>query len=124
MKKISLLATILLGATSLWAQQPTTMIMKTANGAVVRTNVNEVEKITFDDTTYNLNKNGYRILEADELCWPDDRLLPLFPTPSASLRSLDMKAAALKDEERVMFCTLQGLVNRTCPRIILYNHNE
>lgn len=124
MKKISLLATILLGATSLWAQQPTTMIMKTANGAVVRTNVNEVEKITFADTTYNLNKNGYRILEADELCWPDDRLLPLFPTPSASLRSLDMKAAALKDEERVMFCTLQGLVNRTCPRIILYNHNE
>ena len=59
MKKISLLATILLGVTSLWAQQPTTMIMKTANGAVVRTNVNEVEKITFADTTYNLNKNGY-----------------------------------------------------------------
>lgn len=124
MKKIFLLATFLLGAVQLMAQQPTTMIMKTTNGGVVRTDVNEVEKITFTDTLYNLNSTGYRILEANELCWPEDRLLPLFLPPQASVRSLDMRAASLSDEERVMFCTLQGIINRTRPRILLYNHNE
>lgn len=124
MRKILLLTTALLGATRLAAQQPATMITKTTNGAALRTEVDEVERITFADTTYNLNSAGYRILEADELCWPDDRLLPLFPAPAASLRSLDMSAASLSGEERVMFCALQGIINRTCPRILLYNHNE
>ena len=124
MKKILLLATALLGTVQLMAQQPTTMIMKTTNGAVFRTEVNEVEKITFSDTLYNLNSTGYRILEANELCWPEDRLLPLFLPPAPSVRSLDMSAAKLSDEERVMFCTLQGIINRTRPRILLYNHNE
>lgn len=124
MRKIFLLATTLLGAVRLMAQQPTTMITKLTNGAVVRTEVNEVEKITFADTTYNLNSSGNRILEANELCWPEDRLLPCFLPPAPSLRTLDMSAAGLSDEERVMFCTLQGIVNRTLPRILLYNHNE
>ena len=124
MRKIFLLATALLGAMQLMAQQHATMIMKLANGAVVRTGVNEVEKITFADTLYNVNSSGYRILEADELCWPDDRLLPHFLPPAPSIRSLDMNTAKLSDEERVMFCTLQGIVNRTRPRILLYNHNE
>ena len=124
MKKILLLATALLGTVQLMAQQPTTMIMKTTNGAVFRTEVNEVEKITFSDTLYYLNSTGYRILEANELCWPEDRLLPLFLPPAPSVRSLDMSAAKLSDEERVMFCTLQGIINRTRPRILLYNHNE
>ncbi len=124
MKKIFLLACILAGAAQSISQQPSTMIMKLTNGAVVRSDVSKVEKITFADTLYNLNANGYRILEADELCWPDDRLLPHFLPPSGSLRSLDMSAAKLSDEERIMFCTLQGIVNRTLPRIILYNHNE
>ena len=124
MKKLFLLATALLGAAHLTAQQPTTMLMKLTNGGLVRTDVNEVEKITFADTTYNLNSSGFRILEADELCWPEDRLLPLFLQPAPTIRSLDMNAAKLSDEERVMFCTLQGIVNRTRPRILLYNHNE
>ena len=124
MKKLFLLATALLGAAHLTAQQPTTMLMKLTNGGLVRTDVNEVEKITFADTTYNLNSSGFRILEADELCWPEDRLLPLFLQPAPTIRSLDMSAAKLSDEERVMFCTLQGIVNRTRPRILLYNHNE
>ena len=127
-RKVFLLATLLqfLPLGSLLMAQQTTMITKTTNGAVVRTDVNEVEKITFADATYNLNSAGYRILEADELCWPEDRLLPLFlpPTSRPAMRSLDMNAASLNDEERIMFCTLQGIVNRTCPRIILYNHNE
>ena len=124
MRKIFLLAIAILGAVQLMAQQPTTMIMKLANGAAIRTDVNEVEKITFADTIYNLNGSGDRILEADELCWPEDRLLPCFLPPASTVRSLDMSAAKLSDEERVMFCTLQGLVNRTRPRILLYNHNE
>lgn len=106
------------------AQQPATMITKLANGAVVRSDVSEVEKITFSDALFNLNSSGDRILEADELCWPDDRLLPFFLPPAATVRTLDMSAAKLSDEERVMFCTLQGIVNRTRPRILLYNHNE
>ena len=132
MKKIFLLAFALLilpfGGGKGWLIAQTTMIMKTTNGAVVRTDVNEVEKITFADTLYNLNSKGDRILESNELCWPEDRLLPLFLPPAVpptdSIKSLDMKAASLSDEERVMFCALQGLVNRTRPRILLYNHNE
>ena len=124
MKKIFLLATALLSTVQLMAQQPTTMITKLANGAVVRTDVNEVEKITFTDEEYNLNNSGDCILEADELCWPEDRLLPLFLPPASTIKTLDMNAASLNDEERVMFCALQGIVNRTRPRILLYNHNE
>ncbi len=124
MRKIFLLAIALLGAVQTIAQQPTTMIMKMTNGAVVRTDVNEVEKITFADTLFNLNSAGNRILEANELCWPEDRLLPFFLPPATPVRSLDMNTAKLSEAERVMFCTLQGIVNRTRPRILLYNHNE
>ena len=105
-------------------QQSTTMILNTTNGAAFRTDVNEVEKITFTDSLFNLNSTGYRILESNELCWPEDRLLPCFLAPVPTVRTLDMSAARLSDEERVMFCTLQGIVNRTRPRILLYNHNE
>ena len=124
MRLLLLLALAVLGAVQAIAQQPTTMIMKMNNGAVVRTDVNEVEKITFADTLFNLNSAGNRILEANELCWPEDRLLPFFLPPATPVRSLDMNTAKLSEAERVMFCTLQGIVNRTRPRILLYNHNE
>lgn len=124
MKKTCLLAATLLAVTQLMAQQNATMITKTVNGAVERTDISEIDRITFTDSTFNLNVNGYRILEADELTWPEDRLLPFFMAPASPLRSLDMSAAKLSGEERVMFCALQGLINRTRPRIILYNHNE
>ena len=124
MKKIFLLAACLLAPLQFMAQQPTTMITKLANGAVVRTDVDEVEKITFTDTTYNLNSSGYRILEANELCWPEDRLLPCFLPPAITVRTLDISVNTISNEERVMFCVLQGIVNRTLPRILLYNHNE
>ena len=55
MKKIFLLAVALMGAVSVTAQQSTTMLTKLVNGAVVRTDVSEVAKITFADTVYNLN---------------------------------------------------------------------
>ena len=106
------------------AQQSTTMLVKTTNGGVVRTNMSSVQKITFSEATYNLNSSGQRILEANELSWPEDRLLPLFLPPASTVKTLDMGAASLSDDERVMFCALQGIVNRTQPRILLYNHNE
>lgn len=124
MQKIFILATVLCAASQLWAQQPTTMILKTADGAVTRTDVSQVEKITFGEATFVLNSSGDRILEASEITWPDDRLLPCFLDPAATVRSLDMPAASLSDTERIMFCTLQGIINRTRPRILLYNHNE
>ena len=102
----------------------TTMVMKLTNGADIRTDVNDVEEMTFADTLFNFNSSGLRILEADDLCWTDDRLLPHFLPPAAPVRTLDMSAAKLSSEERVMFCTLQGIVNRSQPRILLYNHNE
>ena len=46
MKKIFLLAIIIMVSVQLMAQQSATMITKLTNGAVVRTDVNEVEKIT------------------------------------------------------------------------------
>jgi len=101
-----------------------TMFMKLNNGAVFRDDADEVAEISIADTTYNINSSGYRILESGDLCWPEDRLLPCFLIPAPTVRSLDMSAAKLSDEERVMFCTLQGIVNRTRPRILLYNHNE
>ena len=124
MKKILLLTTVFAGAIQLMAQQPATMIVNMKNGAAERTGVDEVKKITFADATYNRNSDGDRLLEADELTWPDDRLLPYLLPPAKSVKSLDMSAAGLTDQERVMFCTLQGIVNRTRPRILLYNHNE
>ena len=100
------------------------MLEKFNNGALFRNLVKEVEEVTISDTTYNFTSNGFRILEVNDLCWPEDRLLPIFLQPIATVRSLDMNAASLSGEERVMFCTLQGIVNRTRPRILLYNHNE
>jgi hypothetical protein len=109
---------------SLLTSDDTTMITRLTNGAIFRTGVNEIEEITFADTLYNLNSTGYRILEANEVCWPEDRLLPVFLPPVNSVRTLDMNVAKLSSEERIMFCTLQGIINRTRPRILLYNHNE
>lgn len=123
MKKIFLLSTLLLGSVQLMAQQPTTMFVKTSNGAVERTSLSDVQKITFTDSTFNTITGGYRILEANELVWPEDRLLPHFQAPT-TLQTLDMPALGLSDPERVMCCALQGLVNRTRPRILLYNHKE
>ena len=41
----------------------TTMVMKLTNGADIRTDVNDVEEMTFADTLFNFNSSGLRILE-------------------------------------------------------------
>lgn len=124
MKKIYILTAALMTTSLLWAQQPTQMILKTTNGDVVRTDISEVEKITFGEADYEVNASGDRIIDASELTWPDNHIMPLLLPPASSVKTLDMKAANLSDPERIMFCSLQGLINRTRPRIVLYNHNE
>lgn len=123
MKKILLLAAISLGATTVDAQQ-TTMLVHTTDGNITLHDVADVDRITFTDEEYKLNSDNDRILEYNEVSWPEDRLLPLFLAPASPVYTLDMSAAKLSDTERVMFCTLQGIVNRTRPRVLLYNHNE
>ena len=123
MKKIIAFAAIAWGCAHLSAQH-TTMYVHTTNGGITQADVADVDKITFTDAEYKVNADNDRILEANELSWPDDRLLPLFLPPARIVDALDMNTASLSSAERVMFCTLQGIVNRTRPRIILYNHNE
>lgn len=123
MKNLLMLATLTLGAFSLNAQN-TTMLVHTTNGNITLTDVADVDKITFEDAEYNLNDNNDRILEYNELTWPDDHLLPMFLPPAKSVRAFNMNDANLESQERLMFCTMQGIVNRTRPRVILYNHNE
>ena len=62
--------------------QGNTMYVHTTNGNIDETDVAEVEDITFVDTLYNLNASGDRILEYDQVCWPEDRLLPVFLPPA------------------------------------------
>ena len=123
MKNILVLVATAMGILGLSAQQ-TTMLVHTTDGDIILNDVADVEKITFADAEYNLNADNDRILECNELNWPENRLLPLFQTPVKVVNALDLNAAKLNDQERVMFCTLQGIVNRTRPRILLYNHNE
>lgn len=124
MRKIYATLALLPAAMQLMAQQPPTMIVNSTNGASSRTNVEEIDRITFSEASFNLNESGLRIIEANELTWPDDRLLPCFLPPAATVKTLDMNSASLSGEERVMFSTLQGIINRSQPRILLYNHNE
>lgn len=123
MRNILVLATVTLGTLSLNAQN-TTMFVHTTDGNVTPTDIAKVDKITFTDAEYDLNADKDRILEYNELNWPEDRLLPLFLPPASIVRAFDMNEAKLNEQERVMFCVMQGIVNRTRPRILLYNHNE
>ncbi len=58
------------------------------------------------------------------LCWPEGQVIPHFSTPSSLLDGLDMDKAELPDEERVMFTSLQGLVNKEKPRMFLFERAQ
>jgi len=123
MRKLIMLAIVTLGTMNVCAQK-TTMLVQTTNGNITATDIADVDKITFTDAEYNLNDNNDRILEYNEVTWPENRLVPLFLPPAKVVRAFDMNDANLESSERVMLCTLQGIVNRTRPRLLLYNHNE
>jgi hypothetical protein len=56
------------------------------------------------------------------LFWPEGQALPHFATPAETLDGLSIgRGEDMTDGERVMFASLQGLINRTKPRIFLYD---
>lgn len=75
---------------------------------------------------YSIDKNKhltwvqYKTL-ARGISWPDGQALPQLATPADTLDGLDMRKAALHPTEKAMFSSLQGLVNKSKPRIILFD---
>ena len=54
--------------------------------------------------------------------WADDQMLPIFSQPADDMDMIFKDY--LDDEEKVSFGTLQGLVNRSKPRISIYERNK
>src|SRR5215469_13194764 len=54
-------------------------------------------------------------LTAAGLDWPADHLLPAFPAPAATIDCIELKAAS--GPEADLFASLEGIINRTQPRI-------
>lgn len=59
---------------------------------------------------------------AGELDWPVERLLPAFPTPAASIDCIDITHASGAEVD--LFASLEGVVNRTQPRIACATSEE
>lgn len=53
--------------------------------------------------------------------WPDDRILPEFAAPASPVDLLDMSELDPGPSERLLVTVLQGLINKTRPRIMLVN---
>lgn len=71
------------------------------------------------------NKNRYNewmqyAVTDTGMTWNKGQALPSFSVPADMLDALDMKKFAT--DEKIMFSVLQGHVNKTKPRIILFNH--
>jgi len=56
------------------------------------------------------------------ISWPAEQLLPSFAAPAATLEYLDLEK--VRDDERNLFVSLQGLVNRETPRIYVTSGNS
>ncbi len=55
------------------------------------------------------------------LFWPEGQALPHFSTPAETLDGLSIAGRMMPETEKIMFVCLQGLVNRTKPRIFIYD---
>jgi hypothetical protein len=55
------------------------------------------------------------------MLWPKGQALAQFATPADTLDGLDMRKTTLSLTGKAMFTALQGLVNKTKPRIILFD---
>lgn len=70
----------------------------------------------------NLNqhiKTGkYKFLDKG-MIWPEGRVLPQFAEPAGLIDLLDLGELKLSPSERLLFTVLQGLINKTKPRIML-----
>ncbi len=65
----------------------------------------------------------YTLLPSPEkgILWPAGQAIPHFAQPAGILDGLDMRAVALSPSEKAIYASLQGLVNRNKPRIILFD---
>jgi hypothetical protein len=61
-------------------------------------------------------------LFAAGMSWPTNQLLPNFPTPAATVNYIDISSASVG--EQALFASLQGIVNRTQPRLALVVSSE
>ena len=59
---------------------------------------------------------------ADSFYWPQERILPCFAAPAPLLDGIDMKQSRLSTESKTALLALQGIVNKTKPRIFLFEH--
>lgn len=55
------------------------------------------------------------------MLWPAGQALPQFAQTAGVLDGLDMRALSLSPSEKAIYASLQGLVNKTKPRIILFD---
>jgi hypothetical protein len=53
--------------------------------------------------------------------WPEGQALPHFAAPAEILDGLSIAGRVMAESEKLMFSALQGLVNRTRPRLFLYD---
>jgi hypothetical protein len=56
---------------------------------------------------------------AKGMIWPEGKVLPQFAAPASEVDLLDLGELKLSPSERLLFTVLQGLVNKTQPRIML-----
>lgn len=56
------------------------------------------------------------------LSWPQGQAMPHFAQPATTLDGLFVADENISPTERIMFCALQGVVNKTQPRIFLFEH--
>lgn len=72
----------------------------------------------------NLNQHfkttGYKTVPGG-IVWPVDKVFPQFAQPTREIDLLDLDELKLSPSETVLFTVLQGLVNKTQPRILLLN---
>jgi hypothetical protein len=71
-----------------------------------------------------INKNiGWELPETPQsgIAWPEGQAIPHFTRPASVLDGLAVDGKSLSSSEKLMFSTLQGLVNKTKPRIFLYD---
>lgn len=72
-----------------------------------------------NDKNKHLPWPAYKTIETG-ISWPKGQALPQFASPADMLDGLDMLKTGLSVSEKTMFSVLQGLVNKTKPRIILF----
>jgi hypothetical protein len=65
-----------------------------------------------------LRTSGYKAVRKGTV-WPMDKVFPQFAEPTGPIDLLDLNELKLSPAEMVFFTVLQGLVNKTQPRIML-----